>query len=79
MRFLLDTHTFLWYLADDPKLSVFGDQLENAEAPPSVPTWEQVAASIDSIIEQAARGKIDPEDAVAQMQQEAASIGTGLS
>ncbi len=65
-------------LADDPKLSVFGDQLENAEAPPSVPTWEQVAAAIDSIIEQAARGKIDPEDAVAQMQQEAASIGTGL-
>jgi multiple sugar transport system substrate-binding protein len=65
-------------LAEDPKLSVFGDQLEHAEAPPAVPTWEQVAASIDSVIEQATRGEIDPEDAVAQMQQEAASIGTGL-
>ena len=32
MRFLLDTHTFLWYLADDPKLSrEAGAQLESLE------------------------------------------------
>ena len=32
MRFLLDTHTFLWYLADDPKLSREAEvQLESLE------------------------------------------------
>ena len=30
-------------LAEDPQLQVFGEQLETAEAPPAVPTWEQVA------------------------------------
>ena len=30
-------------LADDPQLQVFGEQLENAVAPPAVPTWEEVA------------------------------------
>ncbi len=65
-------------LAEDPKLKVFGEQLDHAEAPPAVPTWEQVAASIDAVIEQAARGEIDPAEGVKQMQQEAASIGTGL-
>jgi multiple sugar transport system substrate-binding protein len=43
-----------------------------------VPTWEQVAASIDSDIEQAVRGQAEPADAVANMQQQAESIGTGL-
>ncbi len=28
----------------DPQLQVFGEQLDNALAPPAVPTWEQVAA-----------------------------------
>lgn len=32
MRFLLDTHTFLWYLADDPRLSREAEaQLESLE------------------------------------------------
>ena len=30
-------------LAEDPQLQVFGEQLETTEAPPAVPTWEQVA------------------------------------
>lgn len=65
-------------LADDPQLQVFGEQLNSAQSPPAVPTWEQVAGSIDALIEQAARGKISGEDAAQQMQAEAQSIGTGL-
>jgi multiple sugar transport system substrate-binding protein len=65
-------------LADDPMLATFGEQLQNADAPPAVPTWEQVAAAIDSDIEKAVRGELSPAEAVADMQQQANSIGTGL-
>lgn len=65
-------------LADDPQLQVFGEQLTSAQSPPAVPTWEQVAASIDGLVEQASRGGMSGEDAVKQMQSEAQSIGTGL-
>jgi multiple sugar transport system substrate-binding protein len=65
-------------LAEDPQLQVFGQQLKDTEAPPAVPTWEQVAASIDSIVEQASKGSMPAEDAVEQMQSKASSIGTGL-
>jgi len=65
-------------LTDDPLVAVFGEQLGETAAPPAVPTWEQVAASIDSDIEQAVRGQVEPADAVANMQQQAEAIGTGL-
>ena len=65
-------------LAEDEQLQVFGTQLETAVSPPAVPTWEQVAGQIDSIIEQASKADLDSEEAVAQMQQKASSIGTGL-
>jgi multiple sugar transport system substrate-binding protein len=65
-------------LADDPQLKVFGEQLTEAVSPPAVPTWEQVAASIDGLVEQASRGDMSGEDAVKKMQSEAQSIGTGL-
>ncbi|GAA4737129.1 extracellular solute-binding protein [Nocardioides endophyticus] len=65
-------------LSTDPQLKVFGEQLSDAQSPPAVPTWEQVAASIDGLVEQAARGDLSGEDAVKQMQSDAQSIGTGL-
>jgi len=65
-------------LAEDPQLQVFGQQLENAVSPPAVPTWEQVAGAIDSIVEQASKGDLPADEAVTQMQSEASSIGTGL-
>ena len=65
-------------LSSDPQLQVFGTQLESTQAPPSVPTWEQVAAQIDSIIEQASKADLPPDEAVDQMQSKAQSIGTGL-
>jgi multiple sugar transport system substrate-binding protein len=65
-------------LADDELLAAFGEQLEDAKAPPAIPTWEEVATAIDGQIEQVTVGDATPEDACAAMQQEATSIGTGL-
>jgi multiple sugar transport system substrate-binding protein len=65
-------------LADDPLLSAFGEQLDDAKAPPAIPTWEEVASAIDSQVEQVTQGDASPEDACAAMQEEAESIGTGL-
>ncbi|HET6626223.1 MAG TPA: sugar ABC transporter substrate-binding protein [Nocardioidaceae bacterium] len=65
-------------LADDPQLQVFGKQLESGLAPPAVPTWEQVAAVIDSDVEKAVKGATPVKDAVKDMQSQAESIGTGL-
>jgi multiple sugar transport system substrate-binding protein len=64
-------------LSGDEKLAVFGEQLSDAKAPPSIATWEQVAAEIDGIIEQVTVGDTTPEDGCAAMQEEASSIGTG--
>ena len=65
-------------LAEDPQLQVFGEQLGSGLAPPAVPTWEQVAAVLDSDIEKAVKGAVPVGDAVADMQSQAESIGTGL-
>jgi multiple sugar transport system substrate-binding protein len=65
-------------LAEDEHLTIFGDQLEDAQAPPPIPTWEEVAAAIDDQIERAAVGGVSPEDAAATMQSNAESIGTGM-
>jgi multiple sugar transport system substrate-binding protein len=65
-------------LADDEQLSVFGEQLKTAAAPPAVPTWEQVAAALDSDIERATKGAAAVDESVKSMQEKAGSIGTGL-
>lgn len=65
-------------LADDKQLAVFGTQLTSTQAPPAVPTWEQVAAVIDRDIEKAVKGATPVDEAVADMQSQATSIGTGL-
>lgn len=65
-------------LADDELLATFGEQLEDAKAPPAIATWEEVASAIDGQIERVTQGNTSPEDGCAAMQQEAESIGTGL-
>jgi multiple sugar transport system substrate-binding protein len=65
-------------LAEDPQLQVFGEQLDSTQAPPAVPTWEQVAAVVDAEVEKAVKGASPVEEAVQQMQSQAESIGTGL-
>jgi multiple sugar transport system substrate-binding protein len=65
-------------LASDEQLQVFGQQLESTEAPPAVPSWEQVAAVIDADVEKAVKGAMPVDEAVKDMQSQASSIGTGL-
>jgi multiple sugar transport system substrate-binding protein len=65
-------------LAEDPQLQVFGGQLDSALAPPAVPTWEEVAAGIDSDVEKAVKGASPVKETVTHMQSQAESIGTGL-
>jgi multiple sugar transport system substrate-binding protein len=68
---------------DDPKLSgddllnTFGDQLDKAKAPPSIPTWEQIAAGMDTELEKIAKGTESGADAAKAIQAQATSIGTG--
>ncbi|ACV76933.1 sugar ABC transporter substrate-binding protein [Nakamurella multipartita] len=64
-------------LADDPMLSVFGDQLKDTNSPPAVPTWTQVSAAADSQVEQIVKAGKDPAQALQELQSQAASIGIG--
>ncbi len=64
-------------LSGDPQLKVFGDQLDKAKAPPAIPTWEQIAAGVDTELEKVARGTTSAADAAKAMQAQATSIGTG--
>jgi multiple sugar transport system substrate-binding protein len=63
-------------LSGDALLSAFGDQLSDAKAPPSIATWEEVAAEIDTVIEQVTVGDMAPEEGCTAMQEAASSIGT---
>lgn len=63
--------------AEDPYLSVFGEQLADSKAPPAIPTWAQVSSVFDQEIEKMTRGTTTPEEAAAAIQQQAESIGTG--
>jgi multiple sugar transport system substrate-binding protein len=65
-------------LGEDQQLQVFGQQMDSALAPPAVPSWEQVASVIDGDVEKAVKGSVPTADAVADMQKQAKSIGTGL-
>jgi multiple sugar transport system substrate-binding protein len=64
-------------LSGDELLSTFGEQLSDAKAPPSIATWEQVAAEIDGVIEEVTVGDMAPEEGCTAMQEAASSIGTG--
>jgi multiple sugar transport system substrate-binding protein len=64
-------------LTGDKVLGTFGDQLKTAKAPPSFPTWEQVAAVLDTEVEKVVNGKEDAGAALKTVQSQAKSIGTG--
>ena len=64
-------------LSGDEQLKTFGDQLDKAKAPPSIPTWEQIAAGVDTELEKIAKGTATPADAAKAMQAQATSIGSG--
>lgn len=64
-------------LAGDQKLAVFGEQLQDTQAPPVTTTWVQVAAAADSVLERMTVSGEKPADALAELQQQATSIGMG--
>jgi multiple sugar transport system substrate-binding protein len=65
-------------IANDANLAVFGTQLKDAKSPPAIPTWEQIATAIDTEVEKLTKSGEAPDAAAKAMQQQAASIGTGL-
>jgi multiple sugar transport system substrate-binding protein len=64
-------------LAGDPKMTVIGDQLNSGNSPPQVPTWTQVSAAADTVLEQIVKAGADPAQAMKSLQSTADSIGTG--
>ncbi|MEI2776383.1 MAG: sugar ABC transporter substrate-binding protein [Tetrasphaera sp.] len=64
-------------LKSDAKLAKFGEQLKTAQAPPSFPTWEEVAGKFDTQVELVTKKGTDPAEALKQAQADADSIGTG--
>jgi multiple sugar transport system substrate-binding protein len=64
-------------ISGDAKLAKFGKQLETAQAPPSFPSWEQVATTFDTEMEKVMKQGADPAAALKSVQQQAESIGTG--
>jgi len=64
-------------LASDKNLTVFHDQLNNTQGPPTIVNWEQVATLIDNDMQQVMLGKTSPQQAAQDMQQKAQTIGTG--
>lgn len=64
-------------LASDPHLKAFGTQLQDAKSAPAVASWEEVAAPLDDAIEQVSLGASSAEEALANAEQKANSIGFG--
>lgn len=64
-------------LTKDAKLAKFGEQLKTAQAPPSFPTWEEVATKFDAQVELVTKKGTDPAEALKTAQADADSIGTG--
>ncbi|TDD59127.1 extracellular solute-binding protein [Kribbella antibiotica] len=66
-------------IAGDPLLPVFGRQLEDAKAPPSIVNWEQVAVAFDTEVEKMVKAGQSPTDTAKAIQTKASAIGTGGS
>lgn len=68
----LDSEPF----TSDPRLTVLDEQLENTVAPPSVPSWNEMSAFIETEAEKVANGS-SAADAASAIIAEAESLGTG--
>lgn len=64
-------------VSSNEKFEAFHTQLQTAFAPPTIATWEQVAAKFDAQIEQVCKQDLAPADALKTVQSEAQGIGTG--
>ncbi|KZE88520.1 sugar ABC transporter substrate-binding protein [Microbacterium sp. TNHR37B] len=60
----------------DARISVLNDQLENTVAPPSVPSWDEMSAFIETEAEKVANGS-SADAAASAIEAKAESLGTG--
>ena len=61
-------------ISSDASLKVFGDQLNDAKAPPPLAQWEEISKSMNTWVEKAALAQVSPEDAAKGMQQAATAL-----
>lgn len=61
-------------LANNPMVSVFGEQLKDAKAPLTIPEWEEIARAIGRRLEEACYGVKTPEEASKSMKNDIEKI-----
>lgn len=64
-------------LTENDRVQVINQQLENTVAPPTVPSWEEVSATIETEAEKVASGVTTGAEAAATSQKKAESLGLG--
>jgi multiple sugar transport system substrate-binding protein len=64
-------------MKSDPNVAAFGEQLKSTQAQPAIASWSEVADAINSDLEKMTSGKMTPQAAADDMQQQAEKIGTG--
>lgn len=64
-------------LQDNPRIVVLGEQLENTIAPPSVPSWNELADQLENDAEKVANGSMTADEAAKDVQSKAEKLGTG--
>ena len=64
-------------LTANPRTQVLQEQLENTIAPPTVPSWDELSATIETEAEKVANGQVSSEDAAKAIQAKADTLGLG--
>src|SRR6478609_506975 len=64
-------------LTSNPRTQVLQQQLESTIAPPTVPSWDELSATIETEAEKVANGQVTAEDAAAAIQAKADALGLG--
>jgi multiple sugar transport system substrate-binding protein len=64
-------------VSGDANVKVFGDQLKDTQAPPAIPTWNEISTAINEQLEKVTTGATSPDAGAKAMQQKAESVGTG--
>jgi multiple sugar transport system substrate-binding protein len=63
-------------LSEDPRVKVFGDQLEDAKTAPVFPKWEQYALKLNAALDETFTSGKDPAEATQEFQSAAEETGT---
>ncbi|WP_415297522.1 extracellular solute-binding protein [Cellulosimicrobium sp. SJTW-1] len=64
-------------LTANARTQVLQEQLENTIAPPTVPSWDELSATIETEAEKVANGQVSSEDAAKAIQAKADTLGLG--